>query len=53
LLVPSKRRFRAALTSRLVDGAVLIAGAAGTLLELQQVGFHYANKIALCHRIGG
>jgi hypothetical protein len=26
-----------------VDGAVLTPGAAGTLPELQQVGFHYAT----------
>ena len=32
----------AELTNHLVDGAVLIPGAGGTLLELQQVGFHYA-----------
>jgi hypothetical protein len=31
------------LTNHLVDGAVLIPGAAGTLPELQQVGFHYAK----------
>jgi hypothetical protein len=30
------------LTNHLVDGVVLIPGAGGTLLELQQVGFHYA-----------
>ncbi|WP_246669310.1 MULTISPECIES: transcriptional initiation protein Tat [unclassified Bradyrhizobium] len=33
----------AELTSHLVDGAVLIPGAAGTLPELQQAGFHYAK----------
>jgi hypothetical protein len=33
----------AELTNHLVDGAVLIPGAAGTLPELQQVGFHYAT----------
>jgi hypothetical protein len=33
----------AELTNHLVDGAVLILGAAGTLPELQQVGFHYAK----------
>jgi hypothetical protein len=27
----------------LVDGAVLIPGAAGALPELQQAGFHYAT----------
>ena len=32
----------AELTNHLVDGAVLIPGAAGTLPELQQAGFHYA-----------
>jgi hypothetical protein len=26
-----------------VDGAVLIPGAAGALPELQQIGFHYAT----------
>jgi hypothetical protein len=33
----------AELTNHLVAGAVLIPGAAGTLPELQQVGFHYAT----------
>jgi hypothetical protein len=33
----------AELTNHLVDGAVLIPGAAGTLPEQQQVGFHYAR----------
>jgi hypothetical protein len=33
----------AELTNHLVEGAVLIPGAAGTLPELQQVGFHYAT----------
>jgi hypothetical protein len=33
----------AELTNHLVDGVVLIPGAAGTLPELQQVGFHYAT----------
>jgi hypothetical protein len=33
----------AELTNHLVDGAVLIPGAVGTLPELQQVGFHYAK----------
>ena len=32
----------AELTNHLVDGVVLIPGAGGTLLELQQAGFHYA-----------
>jgi hypothetical protein len=32
----------AELTNHLVDGAVLIPGASGTLPELQQAGFHYA-----------
>jgi hypothetical protein len=32
----------AELTNHLADGAVLIPGAAGTLPELQQAGFHYA-----------
>jgi hypothetical protein len=33
----------AELTNHLVDGVVLIPGAAGTLPELQRVGFYYAN----------
>ena len=33
----------AELTNHLMDGAVLIPGATGTLPELQQVGFHYAT----------
>jgi hypothetical protein len=33
----------AELTNHLVDGAVLIPGASGTLPELQQVGFQYAT----------
>ena len=33
----------AELTNHLVDGAVRIPGATGTLPELQQVGFHYAK----------
>jgi hypothetical protein len=33
----------AELTNHLVEGAVLIPGAAGTLPELQQLGFHYAK----------
>jgi hypothetical protein len=33
----------AELTNHLVDGAILIPGAAGTLPELQQTGFHYAK----------
>jgi hypothetical protein len=33
----------AELTNHLVDGAVLIPGASGTLPELQQAGFHYAT----------
>jgi hypothetical protein len=33
----------AELTNHLVDGVVLIPGAGGTMLELQQVGFHYAT----------
>jgi intracellular sulfur oxidation DsrE/DsrF family protein len=32
----------AELTNHLVEGVVLIPGAGGTMLELQQVGFHYA-----------
>jgi hypothetical protein len=33
----------AELTNHLVEGAVLIPGATGTLPELQQVGFHYVK----------
>src|ERR1700751_2434193 len=33
----------AELTNPLVDGVVLIPGAGGTMIELQQVGFHYAS----------
>jgi intracellular sulfur oxidation DsrE/DsrF family protein len=33
----------AELTNHVVDGAVLIPGAVGTLPELQQAGFHYAK----------
>jgi hypothetical protein len=33
----------AELTNHLMDGVVLIPGAAGTLPELQQVGFHYTT----------
>ena len=33
----------AELSNHLVDGAVLIPGAVGTLPELQQAGFHYAT----------
>src|SRR3984893_1422578 len=33
----------AELTNHLVDGAVLIPGATGTLPDLQQVGFHYVK----------
>jgi hypothetical protein len=32
----------AELTNHLTDGVILIPGAGGTMLELQQVGFHYA-----------
>jgi hypothetical protein len=39
----SQAALAAELTNHLVDGAVLIPGAAGTLPELQQVGFHYAT----------
>jgi hypothetical protein len=39
----SHAQLAAELTSHLVDGAVLIPGATGTLPELQQVGFHYAT----------
>jgi hypothetical protein len=33
----------AELSNHLVDGAILIPGASGTLPELQQAGFHYAK----------
>ena len=39
----SHAQLAAELTNHLVDGAVLIPGAAGTLPELQQIGFHYAK----------
>jgi hypothetical protein len=39
----SHAQLAAELTNHLVDGAVLIPGAAATLLELQQIGFHYAT----------
>jgi hypothetical protein len=39
----SHTELAAELTKNLVDGAVLFPGAAGTLPELQQVGFHYAK----------
>jgi hypothetical protein len=39
----SHAQLAAELTNHLVDGAVLILGATGTLPELQQVGFHYAT----------
>jgi intracellular sulfur oxidation DsrE/DsrF family protein len=39
----SHEALAAELTNHLVDGAVLIPGAVGTLPELQQAGFHYAN----------
>jgi hypothetical protein len=39
----SHARLAAELTNHLVDGAVLIPGAAGTLPELQRVGFYYAK----------
>jgi hypothetical protein len=39
----SHDRLAAELTNHLLDGVVLIPGAAGTLPELQQVGFHYAT----------
>jgi hypothetical protein len=39
----SHAELAAELTNHLVYGAVLIPGAAGTLPELQQVGFHYAK----------
>jgi intracellular sulfur oxidation DsrE/DsrF family protein len=38
----SNAALAAELTNHLVDGVVLIPGAGGTMLELQQVGFHYA-----------
>jgi intracellular sulfur oxidation DsrE/DsrF family protein len=39
----SHAQLAAEMTNHLVDGAVLIPGAAATLLELQQIGFHYAT----------
>jgi hypothetical protein len=39
----SNAALAAELTNHLVGGAVLIPGAAGTLPELQQAGFHYAR----------
>jgi intracellular sulfur oxidation DsrE/DsrF family protein len=39
----SHSELAAELTNHLVDGAVLIPGAVGTLPELQQAGFHYAT----------
>jgi hypothetical protein len=39
----SHAQLAAELTNHLVDGAVLIPGATGTLPELQQVSFHYAT----------
>jgi hypothetical protein len=39
----SHAQVAAELTNHLVPGVVLIPGAAGTLPELQQVGFHYAT----------
>jgi intracellular sulfur oxidation DsrE/DsrF family protein len=39
----SHAELAAELTNHLVDGAVLIPSATGTLVELQQVGFHYAT----------
>ena len=39
----SNAALAAELTNHLVDGAVLIPGATGTLPELQQAGFHYAT----------
>jgi hypothetical protein len=39
----SHAQLAAELTNHLVDGAVLIPGATGTLPELQQVGFYYAT----------
>src|SRR6266478_1204512 len=38
----SNAALAAELTNHLVDGVILIPGAGGTMLELQQVGFHYA-----------
>jgi hypothetical protein len=42
-LSPAYAALAAELTNHLVDGAVLIPGATGTLPELQQVGFHYVK----------
>jgi intracellular sulfur oxidation DsrE/DsrF family protein len=39
----SQAALAAELTNHLVDGVVLIPGAGGTMLELQQVGFHYST----------
>src|ERR1700675_2697729 len=39
----SHSELAAELTNHLVDGAVLIPGAVGTLPELEQAGFHYAT----------
>ena len=39
----SQAALAAELTNHLVDGVVLIPGAGGTMLELQQAGFHYAS----------
>jgi hypothetical protein len=39
----SHAQLAAELTNHLVDGAILIPSATGTLPELQQVGFHYAT----------
>jgi intracellular sulfur oxidation DsrE/DsrF family protein len=39
----SHEALAAELTNHLVDGVVLIPGAGGTMLELQQAGFHYAT----------
>jgi hypothetical protein len=39
----SRAQLAAEMTNHLVDGGVLIPGAAATLPELQQIGFHYAT----------
>jgi hypothetical protein len=43
LISSLKPRLPRQLTNHLVDDAILIPGTAGTLLELQQVNFHYAT----------
>jgi hypothetical protein len=40
----SHEALAAELTNQLIDGAVLTPGMVGTIPELQQGGFHYANS---------